>query len=43
MSKRELEMLWQRLEEDGLRAVTDGIVEHFAPPDPEKEIEAAKN
>ena len=41
-TKGEVEALVQRLDEDGLVAVSDGVQANFAPPDPEKDREALK-
>ena len=41
-TKRELEALIQRVEEDGISAIVDGISEHFEAPVEEQE-DAAKN
>lgn len=42
-TKRELEALIQRLDEDGIAAVVAGVQEHFGAPDPEKDKAAVKN
>lgn len=41
-TKGEVEALVQRLDEDGLVAVSAGVEAHFAPPDPEKDRDALK-
>lgn len=41
-TKGEVEALVQRLEEDGLVAVSEGVETNFAPPDPQKDVEALK-
>lgn len=41
-TKGEVEALVQRLEEDGLVAVSEGVEANFAAPDPSKDIEALK-
>ena len=43
MTKRELEALIQRLDEDGVAAVMKGVAEHFGTPDPEVTKAALKN
>lgn len=41
-SKLQLDALIQRVEDDGLKAIVDGIVEHFGMPDPEADKDAIK-
>lgn len=42
-TKREVEALIQRLDEDGISAVSVGVHEHFGKSDPEKDKQALKN
>lgn len=42
-SKKELEALIQRLDEDGLLAVAEGVEKNFGRPDPDADEQALKN
>lgn len=42
-NKREVEALIQRLDEEGVAAVVNGVQEHFGQTDPEKDKAALKN
>ncbi len=42
-SKREVEAMITRLDEEGIAAVMSGVTEHFGAPDPEKDKAAVKN
>lgn len=42
-SKREVEALITRLDEEGIAAVMAGVAEHFGAPNPEKDKAAVKN
>ncbi|CAN7329363.1 hypothetical protein LJR084_001923 [Variovorax sp. LjRoot84] len=42
-TRLELEALIQRLDEDGVAAVMNGVEEHWGNPDPEKDKAAVKN
>nr|WP_251010398.1 hypothetical protein [Variovorax paradoxus] len=42
-TRNELDALIQRLDEDGVAAVMNGVQEHFGNPDPEKDAAAVKN
>jgi len=41
--KSEIEALIQRMDEDGIAAVMEGVATHFGAPDPEAEKAAVKN
>ena len=42
-NKRQIEALIQRLDEDGIKAVMEGVQQHFGAPDPEADKAALKN
>lgn len=42
-TRGELDALIQRLDEEGIQAVMEGVPQHFSPPNLEKDAEAVKN